>query len=233
MSLNASYDVDVAKQYGVAAAAIYNKLVYLSRYTTRDDGFCWRTAEEFKNELGVAEKAQRTAIEKLESAGLIVTKNTYITGTMTKCKHFYITNRDDVFGGKSDFDKTANQKPPKGTNQETDKRANLLSNNQTKNQTNNNQKENIKEKPERKKYGEYKNVLLSFDELAKLQTEFPADWEERIERLSSYKKSTGKKYADDLATIRNWARRDREKKPTATTTADSGNNPFVFGDLPF
>lgn len=233
MSLNASYDVDVAKLYGVAAAAIYNKLVYLSRYTIRDDGFCWRTAEEFKNELGIAEKAQRTAIEKLESAGLIVTKNTYIIGTMTKCKHFYITNRDDVFGGKSDFDKTANQKQPKSTNQETDKRANLLSNNQTNNQTNNNQKENIKEKPARKQYGEYKNVFLSDVDFEKLKIEFPADYNDRIEKLSSYKKSTGKKYADDLATIRNWARRDREKKATTATGTDSRNNSFVTGDLPF
>ena len=59
----------------------------------------------------------------------------------------------------------------------------------------------------RHKYGEYKNVLLSDDDLSKLQSEF-ADYEERIERLSSYIESTGKRYKNHLATIRNWARKD-------------------------
>lgn len=89
-----------------------------------------------------------------------------------------------------------------------------------------------KDKPARKKYGEYKNVLLSSDDLTKLQNEFPTDWEQRIEKLSSYKASTGKTYKNDLATIRNWARRDGEKN-TATATTDNGNNPFVTGDLPY
>ena len=62
----------------------------------------------------------------------------------------------------------------------------------------------------RHKYGEYKNVLLSDEELAKLKAEFP-DWEERIERLSEYIASTGKKYKSHLATIRNWARKDKPK----------------------
>ena len=72
------------------------------------------------------------------------------------------------------------------------------------------------EKPRKKKsdevrhqYGEYKNVLLSDKDLDKLKSEFP-DWEDRIERLSSYMKSAGKTYADHLATIRNWARKDTE-----------------------
>ena len=232
MSLSASYDVDIAKQYGIAAAVLYNKLVYLSRYTIRDDGFCWRTAEELENELGLTIRAQRGAVERLEAAGMIVTKNTYIIGTMVKCKHFYITNRADVLGGKSDFDKTTNQKVTKRQNQESNKTTNLLINNQTNNQTNNNQKENVKEKPARNRYGEYNNVYLSCDEMVKLQTEFPTDWEQRIEKLSCYKASTGKSYKNDLATIRNWARRDREeKKPTAAT--NSGNNQFVTGELPF
>lgn len=64
----------------------------------------------------------------------------------------------------------------------------------------------------RHKYGEYGNVLLSDPELEKLQTEFPSDWQERIERLSSYMASTGKSYKSHLATIRNWARKDSEKK---------------------
>lgn len=60
------------------------------------------------------------------------------------------------------------------------------------------------------KYGEYKNVLLTDEELQKLKTEY-SDYEERIERLSSYVASTGKAYKSHYATIRNWARKDAEK----------------------
>ena len=62
------------------------------------------------------------------------------------------------------------------------------------------------------KHGEYSNVLLTTSDLAKLQAEFPDDYQKRIEELSAYMKSTGKAYKDHLATIRNWARRDKEKK---------------------
>ena len=68
-------------------------------------------------------------------------------------------------------------------------------------------------KPTKHKYGEYQNVLLTDDELAKLKEEF-FDWQERIERLSSYIASTGKSYKNHLATIRNWARKDQEQGKT-------------------
>jgi hypothetical protein len=78
--------------------------------------------------------------------------------------------------------------------------------------------------PQKHKYGEYKNVLLTDEEYEKLKDEFPNDYEERIERLSSYIASKGAKYKNHLATIRNWARKDREKvaeDEMATT------NPFL------
>ena len=62
------------------------------------------------------------------------------------------------------------------------------------------------------KYGEYKNVLLSDEELEKLKTEFPNDWGQRIERVSAYCASTGKSYKNYLATIRNWAKKDKPKE---------------------
>lgn len=76
-------------------------------------------------------------------------------------------------------------------------------------------KKNISKKPARHKYGEYQNVLLSDDDLNKLQAEFPADWGSRIERLSSYMASSGKSYKNHLATIRNWARRDKPSEKPA------------------
>lgn len=89
--------------------------------------------------------------------------------------------------------------------------------------------ESKQQKPKRHKYGEYQNVLLSDSDIEKLQAEFP-DWKERIERLSSYMASTGKSYKNHLATIRNWAAKDksnqqeRVQQNAATTTF---SNPFL------
>lgn len=67
----------------------------------------------------------------------------------------------------------------------------------------------ISKKSPRHKHGEYQNVLLSDDDLEKLKAEFPSDWYQRIQRLSEYMASSGKSYKNHLATIRNWARRDK------------------------
>jgi len=68
-------------------------------------------------------------------------------------------------------------------------------------------------KPVKHKYGEYKNVLLTDEELEKLKKEF-SDWEDRIERLSSYIESKGAKYKSHYATIKNWARKDSVRRGT-------------------
>lgn len=67
----------------------------------------------------------------------------------------------------------------------------------------------ISKKSPRHKHGEYQNVLLTDDDLEKLKAEFPSDWDLRIQRLSEYMASSGKSYKNHLATIRNWARRDK------------------------
>ena len=70
--------------------------------------------------------------------------------------------------------------------------------------------------PEKKgAYGCYGNVELSDTDLSKLKAEFPADWQERIDRLSTYMDSSGKSYKNHLATIRNWARRDAKREATS------------------
>ena len=77
-------------------------------------------------------------------------------------------------------------------------------------------------KPTRHKYGEYKNVLLSDEDMKKLKAEFPDDWQQRIERLSGYIESTGKSYKNHLATIRNWAKRDNEKEAAEKKQKNDG-----------
>ena len=76
-------------------------------------------------------------------------------------------------------------------------------------------------KTTRHKYGLYENVLLTDDDCVKLQEEFPHDYADRIERLSEYIASTGKKYKNHLATIRTWARKDSEKRPATVNSSSS------------
>lgn len=78
-------------------------------------------------------------------------------------------------------------------------------------------------KATRHKYGMYENVPLTDEDFQRLQEEFPNDYFERIERLSEYIASTGKKYKSHLATIRSWARKDTTQKPKATKSS----NPFL------
>lgn len=66
--------------------------------------------------------------------------------------------------------------------------------------------------PTRHEYGEYRNVLLSDEDLSKLQADFPNDWQQRIERLSEYIATSGKAYKSHLATIRSWAKKDKPKQ---------------------
>lgn len=88
------------------------------------------------------------------------------------------------------------------------------------------QSSSTRAKDTRHKYGEYNNVLLNDKELDKLINEYPEDWQQRIDNLSAYMKSTGKTYKDHLATIRNWARRDQERgkgEPPKNTKAQELN----------
>lgn len=89
----------------------------------------------------------------------------------------------------------------------------------------NNISDSAESKPPKKvkhKYGEYKNVLLTDEELEKLKNEYP-DYLDRIERLSSYVESTGKKYKSHYATIRNWARNDKKTVPQTEKVYDDFN----------
>lgn len=68
----------------------------------------------------------------------------------------------------------------------------------------------IDESP-RKRYGEFENVLLTDKQLAKLKQEFPDTWEDWIRRCDEYCELHHKEYDNYLMTIRNWARKDKEK----------------------
>lgn len=63
---------------------------------------------------------------------------------------------------------------------------------------------------ERRTYGQYQNVLLTANDVKQLEADFPDAWKEYVERLSTYMRSTGKRYRDHAATIRLWIQKDKE-----------------------
>lgn len=67
-------------------------------------------------------------------------------------------------------------------------------------------------KTQKHAYGQYKNVMLSDKEFETLKSEYPIDYQKRIEAVSEYCASHGKSYKNYLATIRVWARKDKEKQ---------------------
>lgn len=114
-------------------------------------------------------------------------------------------------------------KKPDNSKQITDNSKQITDNNIFANANINTRAREEKPKEQKHKYGEYQNVLLTDTELEKLKTEFPFDWQERIDNLSRYMRSKGATYKDHLATIRNWARRDNQRGFTASAPAQAKN----------
>jgi len=68
----------------------------------------------------------------------------------------------------------------------------------------------IQKKLDKRKYGEFQNVLLTDEQYQKLKDQFGDKAQVLIENLSSYMESRGKKYKGHYATILNWSSREKE-----------------------
>ena len=95
----------------------------------------------------------------------------------------------------------------------SDKNANIFQQRKGKEKKEKKNIQNRPAKPQARKcaYGSFENVLLSDEELSKLQAKF-SDWQERIEELSEGLESKGYKYKSHYATILAWDRREKGKK---------------------
>lgn len=71
------------------------------------------------------------------------------------------------------------------------------------------QTRNIRIKEKKNIYGANQNVLLTDEEIEKLKTQFP-DYLTKIDDLSFYMASTGKKYKDHYLTILAWSRKENK-----------------------
>lgn len=129
--ISLSGNLEIGKTFGWDAAILFNKIEYLERQTTRKDGYCFRTAEEIEEELGIQDKRLRKIIKDLKDAGVIDVKNTYILGTTKKCRHFKIRWDSDFIQfnilGKSDKSETS-QRDESGTFQKDESVNNSINN---------------------------------------------------------------------------------------------------------
>lgn len=206
------FDVEIAKQYGLNAAILLDHLhFWVTKNEANEanffDGRFWtfNTVKAFETLFPyMTPSAIKRALKGLEDDGLVVTGN-YNKSAYDRTKWYALTDaayglfksgasicqnpqmeeRETANGFGQNSQPIPDRKPDTKPSKNTDRT--------------------------RRRHGEYSNVLLTDEDLEKLKTEFPTDWEGRIERLSAYMASTGKGYKNHLATIRNWARMDREK----------------------
>ena len=209
--LSASYDVGIAKKLGISAAVLLNKLIYLSQYTQREDGYCWRKAEDLENELGIGRKALKGAIEKLKDAGIIDAKVTYIQGTLTRCTHFKIL----VEIGNSESAKGDNSEYGKGDISEENAKGDISicnsnNSNNSNNNNNNSEKSNFQQqkrftKPtieEIKQYCDERNNGIEAEAFFDFYES--KGWKVGRNSMKNWK-----------AAIRNWERQNKEKEKMA------------------
>lgn len=213
------FDPQISKEYGVNAAIIFQNLAYWIEHnraneTNFHDGRYWTYnsvrafAELFPY---LTDKQIRGALKKLEDGGMILVGN-YNKSAYDRTRWYALAEKGlSIYTkGQMNFADRENENAPEGE---------PIPDINTDVTTPNKPDIGAPKKEPRHKYGEYSNVLLSDTDMLKLQAEFPTDWEERIERLSSYMESTGKSYKNHLATIRNWARRDRSSKKVSRETS--------------
>ena len=172
-------------------------------------GFCWAGNEYFADLYGVNKETISRWVSDLIKFGYLNREIIYKEGTNQIINRYLRINQYPIDEKRN----TAIDEKVKDDNTSI-------------NNTFNNTKEYIRElppskkskaKPVRHKYGEYKNVLLSDEQMEKLKTEFPNDYQERIERLSEYCESSGKTYKNYLATIRSWARKEKSEPKNASS----------------
>lgn len=207
-NISASYDVGIAKKYGINCAVLLNKLIYLSRYTSRNDGYCWRTSKELEDELGLTRHQQDVAIKKLIDENLIETKNTYIIGTQIKCKHFKLLfDIDKCDLHKSDKSIDFN----KSDTSDLYKNGKSVNNNNT---TNNNTSNNIKEKSIKRKFD--KPTIEQIQEYC-IERNNGINAEAFYDFYESKNWYVGKnKMSDWKACVRTWEQRQQSKTKTST-----------------
>lgn len=192
--IKAFYDLVQVKQLSTGQIALWNALMYINNKCAWIE---WFTVPNILLELntGMSRSGVLKARNSLKQLGLIDFKANGTKATSYKihtiAKSTQESNQVSTQDGVQDGKQVSTQDGKQDSNT-------LNKLNETKLN-----KENIK-----RKYGEYQNVFFTDKQYKELMDTFPNDYQERIQKLDDYIQSTGKKYKDCLATIKNWAKKD-------------------------
>lgn len=220
-----SFDIKLAKNYGILEAVIINHMwFWIEKNRANDinyfDGNYWTyNSTRAFNELFpyVSEKQIKTALKHLREEKIIQTGN-YNKNALDRTLWYAFTEKGKAIVLNSTMDRTKEDNVHR-----TQEDNPLVQNvrpipyiNITDINTNIEKKDISKDiSKEKKKFGEFENVLLTNEQYQKLKDKF-YDVDDRIETLSSYMASKGVKYKDHYATILTWARKEEKNKPKKT-----------------
>ena len=162
------------------------------------------TIRQMANDMNRSERTVKAALAELESAGLI----TRVRQGWNRANRIFLQLPDKVQlsshpEGNICLLEGQESSPCMGQNLPTSKKEKKKTDS-----SQNNRRENA-----RRCFGQYRNVFLLDSELADLQSTYPGQYEDYINRLSAYMASNGKHYANHYATIRKWLDEDSKSKP--------------------
>lgn len=196
---NVRYDKDLSPN----AKLLYGEITALCH----DKGYCWATNQYFADLYGVSTKSISRWVSQLVDKKYLHLKLIYKDGTKEiQQRRLYLfppmDNNDQGYG----------QNCPMG-----------IDKNVQENNTVNNNKNNNTIKEPRHKYGQYKNVLLSDKDLAKLHEDYGKPIiDEYIQRMDEWIELNGKRYKNYNLALRKWLK-NAKIEPTKKEASNSVN----------
>ena len=184
-------------------------VAYALIYGFSQDGESWFTgsAQYVADWCGIARRNAINVLQKLTDKGLVEKVRTGQGCAYRVCKNITGDETSHVMKHHQTGDETSPV-----TGDET-------SPNNIGDKTSNNARER------RPKLGEFGHVLLSDEDEAKLDEEFPGFWRDYITRVDEYCEQSGKRYKNYRLTISKWIRKDQQTgsvKSNASCTAPVG-----------
>ena len=198
-------------EYSINAKLLYvlllgrTQLSQKSGWVSEDgDVYVIYTIRQIANDLNRSERTVKAALAELENAGLIIR----VRQGWNRANRIFLKLPDEVQLSSHPEGKFC---PMDGLESSPCMGQNLPISKKEKKKTDpsqNNRRENA-----RRCFGKYQNVFLLDSELADLQSTYPSQYEDYINRLSAYMASSGKHYANHYAIIRKWLDEDSKSKP--------------------
>ena len=193
-------------EYSINAKLLYalllgrTQLSQKSGWVSEDgDVYVIYTIRQMANDLNRSERTVKAALAELENAGLIIR----VRQGWNRANRIFLRLPDEA---QLSSRPEGNFCPMDGRESSPCMGQNLPISKKEKKKTDSSQNN-------RRENGQYQNVFLLDSELAELQSTYPDQYEDYINRLSAYMASSGKHYANHYATIRKWLDEDSKPKP--------------------